>query len=63
MKGDALLFARQDAVEAEWRVVDAVLGDATPLHEYEPGTWGPDEANRIISGSGGWHTPLPMERT
>jgi glucose-6-phosphate 1-dehydrogenase len=63
MKGDALLFARQDAVEAEWRVVDGVLGDATPIHEYEPGTWGPEEASRIIAPSGGWHTPLPTEHT
>jgi glucose-6-phosphate 1-dehydrogenase len=61
MKGDALLFARQDAVEAEWRVVDGVLGDATPLYDYDPGSWGPAEANRIIARSGGWHTPRPTE--
>ena len=31
MEGDTELFARQDAVEAEWRVVDPVVGeDATP---------------------------------
>jgi glucose-6-phosphate 1-dehydrogenase len=59
MQGDAMLFARQDAVEAEWRVVDGILGDATALHEYEPGTWGPAEADRIISRSGGWHQPEP----
>jgi glucose-6-phosphate 1-dehydrogenase len=59
MKGDATLFASEEAVEAEWRVVDAILGDATPVHEYEPGTWGPREAERIISRSGGWHSPEP----
>jgi glucose-6-phosphate 1-dehydrogenase len=31
MRGDATLFAREDAVEAAWRVVEPILGDATPL--------------------------------
>jgi glucose-6-phosphate 1-dehydrogenase len=57
MNGDALLFVRQDAVEAAWAVVDGVLGDATPLHEYEPGTWGPAEAERLAADIGGWHNP------
>jgi glucose-6-phosphate 1-dehydrogenase len=59
MRGDATLFASEEAVEAEWRTVDGILGDATPVHEYEPGTWGPAEAERIISRSGGWHEPQP----
>jgi glucose-6-phosphate 1-dehydrogenase len=57
MAGDATLFAREDEVEAAWRVVDPVLGAATPVHEYEPGTWGPAEADAIIDGFGGWHCP------
>jgi glucose-6-phosphate 1-dehydrogenase len=57
MRGDATLFAREDAVEAEWCVVAPILGDVTPVHEYEPGTWGPAEAGRIIESSGGWHDP------
>ncbi|CAN5908765.1 hypothetical protein BH11MYX4_BH11MYX4_08730 [soil metagenome] len=57
MKGDATLFASEDAVEAAWRTVDGVLGDATPVREDDPGTWGPAEAERIISRSGGWHEP------
>ncbi len=57
MKGDANLFARQDAVEAQWRAVDGILGDTSPLHNYEPGTWGPIEADQLIAGSGGWHRP------
>jgi glucose-6-phosphate 1-dehydrogenase len=61
MRGDAMLFARQDAVEGAWRVVNRVLGDATPVHEYEPATWGPPEADRIIARSGGWHRPQPTE--
>ncbi|MFS8071925.1 MAG: hypothetical protein ACMG6S_36615 [Byssovorax sp.] len=59
MKGDATLFASEDAVEAEWRTVYGIPGDATPVHEYEPGTWGPAEAEQIISRSGGWHEPEP----
>jgi len=61
LRGDASLFGREDAVEAAWRVVDPILGNATPLHEYEPNTWGPPEANRIIAGEGGWHNPMPSE--
>jgi glucose-6-phosphate 1-dehydrogenase len=54
MTGDATLFARQDSVEAAWAIVDPILGDATPVHPYEPGTWGPAEADRIIARHGGW---------
>jgi glucose-6-phosphate 1-dehydrogenase len=58
MHGDTELFARQDMVEAEWRVVDAVLGeDTTPLYEYDPGTWGPAEADELIAPDGGWSEP------
>jgi glucose-6-phosphate 1-dehydrogenase len=59
MKGDATLFAREDAVEAEWRIVAPILDDATPPHEYRPGTWGPVEADRLIDRPGGWHKPVP----
>lgn len=47
MSGDQSLFARQDAIEAQWRVVDGVLGDVAPLHPYEKGTWGPTEAEQL----------------
>jgi glucose-6-phosphate 1-dehydrogenase len=59
LHGKAELFARQDAVEAAWRVVDPVLDNATPVYEYEPGTWGPPEADRIVEEVGGWHNPRP----
>jgi glucose-6-phosphate 1-dehydrogenase len=55
MEGDAILFARQDGVEAAWAVVDPVLRDATPLHEYEPGSWGPAAAANLTAAVGGWH--------
>ena len=57
MMGDASLFAREDAVEAEWRIVAPILDSATPPHEYPPGTWGPAEADRLIDPPGGWHKP------
>jgi len=47
MKGDATLFAREDSVEAQWRVVEPILGNASPLYEYDKGTWGPAEADRL----------------
>ena len=54
--GDPALFARKDEVEAAWRVVEPTLGDVTPVHLYETGSWGPPEAARI-SPKGGWHDP------
>ncbi len=58
MEGDATLFARQDVVEAAWAIVDPILGTDTPLHEYEPGTWGPPEADRLTESIGGWQAPV-----
>jgi len=55
VRGNPMLFARQGAVEAAWRVVDPVLGNATPVLEYEPNTWGPAEADRVIAAGGEWH--------
>ncbi len=57
MRGDLSLFARQDAIEAQWSVVDPVLGDATPVHEYPCGSWGPHEAVRLIETDDGWLNP------
>lgn len=57
MQGDPELFAPQAAIEAQWRVVDPVLGSVTPLYPYEPGTWGPREADEIIQHEGGWLNP------
>jgi glucose-6-phosphate 1-dehydrogenase len=57
MEGDATLFAREDYVEEAWRIVDPVLKGATPVHEYEPGTWGPEEVEHKLAPPGGWHNP------
>ncbi len=57
MKGDAMLFVREDAVESAWAAVDQILDRSLPLHPYEPGTWGPPEADRLAADIGGWHLP------
>ena len=57
MRGDQSLFAREDAIEAQWRIVDQVLDDVTPVHEYEQNTWGPAEAGPLIDDPGGWWNP------
>ncbi len=49
MRGDESLFAREDEIEAQWRVVDPVLGDRVPLRMYDAGTWGPMEASQFFS--------------
>jgi glucose-6-phosphate 1-dehydrogenase len=55
--GDTAHFARQDEVEAAWAIVDPVLGLKTNPYEYTPGTWGPPEADQLISGPCSWHNP------
>ena len=56
MAGDATLFAREDYVEEAWRIVDPVLKAKTPVLPYDPGTWGPEEAEHL-SPRGGWNNP------
>ena len=59
MRGEETLFVREDSIEAQWRVVDPVLGNTTPVLEYAQNTWGPPEADRIIVGDEHWHNPEP----
>jgi len=63
MHGDQLLFVRQDAVEAAWAIVEPILGDVTPIHMYEPGTWGPAQADLLANHLGGWNNPEPAHTT
>ena len=56
MEGDATLFAREDYVEEAWRIVDPILKAGTPVYEYEPGTWGPSEVERVTPADG-WCNP------
>jgi glucose-6-phosphate 1-dehydrogenase len=58
MAGDGMLFAREDSVDAAWAVVQPILGNVTPVHEYQPGSWGPVDADRLTAEVGGWHAPI-----
>jgi glucose-6-phosphate 1-dehydrogenase len=49
MVGDGTLFASQDGVEAAWAVVQPILGLVTPVHDYQPGTWGPSETEKLTA--------------
>ncbi len=57
MAGEGLLFVREDAVDAAWAIVEPILDDITPVHEYDAGTWGPAEADRLAKPLGGWCDP------
>jgi glucose-6-phosphate 1-dehydrogenase len=58
MRGDSTLFTREDAVEAAWRVVDPVLSNPPPLHEYDQNSWGPSDTDADIRPPAGWHNPV-----
>lgn len=60
--GDSTLFAREDYVEEAWRIVDPALKAETQVYEYDPGTWGPNEVERIASPDGGWVSPVMTDR-
>ena len=57
LQGDASLFTRGDEVETAWSLIDPILQvwetDLTlPLASYQPGTWGPDEADELLARDG-----------
>jgi glucose-6-phosphate 1-dehydrogenase len=56
IRGDATLFAREDSVEAAWRIVDPILGQVVPVQTYEPRTWGP--TSPAVAPDDGWHDPI-----
>jgi glucose-6-phosphate 1-dehydrogenase len=64
MRGDSSHFARQDAVEETWRVVQPLIDSPPPVDVYEPGTWGPASADELTRNHGGWRDPwLPVQGT
>ena len=60
MIGQSTRFARQDAVEETWRVMQPLLDAPPPVHSYPQGSWGPAAADALVSGFGRWHTPWEM---
>lgn len=61
LKGDATLFARTDAVHACWKFVQPILdykANRGRVYEYESGTWGPTQADKLIAKHGKvWRKP------
>jgi glucose-6-phosphate 1-dehydrogenase len=60
MQGDASLFARGDEIELAWGIVDPILSgweqreaaQSPPVAIYEPGSWGPAEADEFLAREG-----------
>ena len=57
MRGDSVRFTRQDGVEETWRIFQPLFDDPPPVHRYAPGSWGPQEGERLVAHFGGWHEP------
>jgi glucose-6-phosphate 1-dehydrogenase len=56
LQGDPSLFARSDEIEQSWSIVDPILAgwasQRVPLSFYEPGSWGPSEADELLARDG-----------
>ena len=58
LSGERYLFARQDTVEAAWRVVQPVLDDVVPVQPYARASWGPSQADALVAAGESWHDPV-----
>ncbi|HYL40982.1 MAG TPA: glucose-6-phosphate dehydrogenase [Candidatus Binatus sp.] len=58
-RGDQMLFAREDTVEAAWRIVDPILTPRDAPLPYRRGTWGPKAAEGLLPPGTRWHAPAP----
>ncbi|MEJ2695160.1 MAG: glucose-6-phosphate dehydrogenase [Candidatus Sulfobium sp.] len=63
MTGNPVLFALETTIEEQWRIVDPILGEASPLYFYDSETWGPAEADQIIAEHGPWYNPKPAGKS
>lgn len=59
MVGESALFTHKEGVEAAWAVIDPVLQSRHPVHLYQPYSWGPKDADKLIAPHGKWHNPRP----
>ena len=57
LRRDRTLFGSEAGVEASWRIVDPILNSDAPVYEYDSGSRGPVEAERMAAGAGGWTEP------
>jgi glucose-6-phosphate 1-dehydrogenase len=61
IEGNSSYFLRQDMVDQTWRIMQPLLDSPPEVHRYEPGSWGPEEANELVRGRGRWHEPWMLE--
>jgi hypothetical protein len=59
--GERVAASANFLIDSESNLKEAIVRNVTAVHDYEPNTWGPPEAQRIIVGDGGWHTPKHEE--
>jgi glucose-6-phosphate 1-dehydrogenase len=57
LDGDSSRFPDQDSIEQTWRIVQPLLDEPPPVETYEPGTWGPEPAAKLVNSHGGWREP------
>jgi glucose-6-phosphate 1-dehydrogenase len=57
LEGNSMRFTRQDGVEEQWRIMRPLLDSPPPVHSYAPGSWGPEEADKLVAGHGHWYGP------
>ncbi|MBV9471386.1 MAG: glucose-6-phosphate dehydrogenase [Solirubrobacterales bacterium] len=57
LTGDSTHFTRQDSVEETWRIVQPLLDSPPSVHRYDKGSWGPEQAQQLAAGYGGWRGP------
>lgn len=57
LRGRTELFVREVGIVEEWRIVDPLLKEPPPVAPYEPGTWGPPEADELTRGICRWLDP------
>jgi glucose-6-phosphate 1-dehydrogenase len=57
LRGDSTHFTQQGGVEECWRIMQPLLDSPPPVLAYEPGSWGPEAAEKLVAGYGNWHEP------
>jgi len=57
LTGDQQYFAREDAIEETWRIVQPLLTTPPPVVPYDRGSWGPEEAESLLAGDHRWQHP------
>lgn len=63
---DPSLFTRADGIETAWSIIDPLIRswedqDSEDLTAYDPGTWGPPEADELLTRDGrSWHLNCGM---